>query len=102
MTKEKKGFKSTDVGLIPEDWKLVKLEDISELLGGYAFKSSNFKTNGKFQVVKMSNVYMNDLNLNRSQSYLDTIESGQTDYLLNSGDIIISLTGTVGKEDYGF
>ena len=102
MTEEKKNFKQTEVGLIPEDWKLVKLEDLSELLGGYAFKSSNFKSSGKFQVVKMSNVYMNDLNLNRSQSYLDKIQSSQTDYLLKSGDIIISLTGTVGKEDYGF
>jgi len=34
-----------------------KIGSVAKTEGGYAFKSSKFLMNGKYQIVKMSNVY---------------------------------------------
>ncbi len=34
ITEEKKGFKNTDIGLIPEDWELIKIGDVLEFKNG--------------------------------------------------------------------
>ena len=51
----------------------------------------------------MGNLYKNILDLNRKPSfYPDSFFKEYSQFALDSGDLIISLTGTVGKEDYGF
>lgn len=79
-----------------------RLSDIAEVKGGFAFDSKKFKNEGIFQVVKMSNVYNNCLDLERSKSFVDSINTNEKDSLLIKGDILITLTGTVGKQDYGY
>lgn len=85
-----------------EPYKMLKLSDIADVKGGFAFDSKKFKVNGSLQVIKMSNVYNNILDLERSKSYIDSIIAKEQDSLLIKGDIIITLTGTVGKQDYGY
>ncbi len=51
----------------------------------------------------MGNLYGNRLNINRAPIfYPDSFALEYKRYLLNTGDLIISLTGTKGKEDYGY
>ncbi len=85
-----------------EPYKMLKLSDIADVKGGFAFDSKKFKVNGSLQVIKMSNVYNNILDLERSKSYIDSIIAKEQNSLLIKGDIIITLTGTVGKQDYGY
>lgn len=87
---------------VPYGWQEAKIEDLSEVKGGFAFDSSRFRDSGKYQVIKMSNLYENILDLNRSQSFIDEVTDQENESLLNEGDIIITLTGTVGKRDYGY
>lgn len=89
---------------LPEGWKVKKLKDISQVKGGFAFDSKKFKTFGTYQVIKMSNLYDNNLDLFRSKSFLNEgdITHQEKEYLLNKDDIIITLTGTNGKRDYGY
>jgi type I restriction enzyme S subunit len=96
------GYKQTEVGVIPEDWDVVPLGNIATFQGGYAFRSSKFRESGKYQVVKMSNLYGGELDLERSSSFLDDLDPNEIDYLLNKDDVLISLTGTVGKHDFGY
>ena len=56
----------------------------------------------KYQVVKMSNLYRGDFDLSRNSSYLKEINDRERYFLLKDGDILITLTGTVGKRDYGY
>jgi type I restriction enzyme S subunit len=100
--KIKKGYKPSSLGPIPNDWEVKKINEIAEVKGGFAFDSSKFRESGKYQVVKMSNLYDNNLDLNRSRSFLSAISIQQQESLLEKGDIIITLTGTVGKKDYGY
>lgn len=96
-------YKKSNCGLIPLDWNVYTLKDISYLLGGYAFKSDKMKTEkSKYQVLKMSNLYNNKLDLDRNPSYLDEINKNEEKYKLKVNDIVITLTGTVGKKDFGY
>jgi len=87
---------------LPIDWQKVKLKDVAEIKGGFAFDSSKFRKQGLYQVIKMSNLYENTLDLDRSQSFLDNLTEREKEYLLDKGDVLITLTGTIGKRDYGY
>ncbi|MBZ5201563.1 restriction endonuclease subunit S [Planomicrobium chinense] len=86
-----------------EEWEVKKLSDVAITKGGFAFPSQRFKNEkSNYQVIKMGNLYNNKLDLDRSPSYLESISNRDQEYLLNEGDIIITLTGTVHKTDFGY
>ncbi len=89
-------------GLIPRDWKESQLSQVSFIEGGYAFSSRKFVGSGKYQVIKMSNLYGGKLDLTRSPSFLEHIDGIEMRYLLKKDDILLTLTGTTGKKDYGY
>lgn len=79
------------------------LGKIAEIMGGYAFKSSLMSGEPKeFQIIKMSNLYQGSLDLSRNPSFWEKIDTKTERYLLKSDDILMTLTGTVGKRDYGY
>jgi type I restriction enzyme S subunit len=85
------------------EWEKVKFGAISDLKAGYAFSSNLMLTQeSKFQIIKMSNVYMNELRLDRSPSYWTEIDDKLREFMLKKGDSVLTLTGTVNKTDYGY
>mgnify|MGYP003599828409 CR=1 FL=1 len=86
------------------DYEKVKLEDVSTAMGGFAFKSTSFiKESGKYQVVRIGNVRPGLIRYDASPVYLNDVETKVLqNYLLKKGDVIITLTGTRKKRDYGF
>jgi len=85
------------------EWEEKKLGEVAIFKSGYAFKSEFMLSKKcKYQILKMSNVYQNELNLERNPSYLESIDEKQKDFLLRKGDSILTLTGTVGKKDFGY
>ncbi len=95
-------FREVDYGRIPVKWKLTQVKEVAELLNGFAFKSSEFSREG-IQVLRMGNLYENRLSLARNPVYLPKIKSNEyAKFLIKPGDIVLTLTGTKGKEDYGY
>jgi type I restriction enzyme S subunit len=45
--KESKGFKETEIGLIPEDWEVVRLGDVAEITMGQSPPGDTYNTYGK-------------------------------------------------------
>ena len=85
------------------NWEERKLVSEINFIAGYAFKSFEMKNiDSKYQLIKMSNVYKSELQLNRNPSYWGEIDSKIEKYLLKKKDILLTLTGTVGKQDYGY
>lgn len=83
--------------------KKVRLSNCCEIIGGYAFDSKKMSTKeGTFQVIKMGNVYNGILDLSRNTSYISNPTNNELVSLLKEKDIIITLTGTVNKKDYGY
>lgn len=94
-------FKKTAVGEIPEEWELLSIGSIAKLQGGYAFKSKDYLTEG-MQLIRISNLFGKFLNLAKDPVYLPpSYKEDYEGYVLKGGDLIICMTGTVGKEDYG-
>lgn len=88
--------------VLPNEWGIKKLGEVVKVQGGFAFDSKSFLSNGIFQVIKMSNLYGGILDLERSQSFLNQISARESEFLLKENDILITLTGTIGKRDYGY
>lgn len=77
-----------------------QLGSLLEVKGGYAFKSKDFIDEG-VPVIKIGTAnkgYFDEKTL----AFLPNDYKGKyEDYLVSTGDLLITLTGTVGKDDYG-
>lgn len=90
------------LGEVPEHWVVSPLKYYSKMQGGFAFSSDDFSESG-VQLLKIANVYQNRLALERQPTFLnESYLSSHKDFVVTNGDILMSLTGTLGKQDYGF
>lgn len=86
----------------PEGWAHVPLRLITKALGGYAFRSKDFSASGH-QVLKMANIKMGVIDLSQRPCYISKLdESVITKYSLRPSDLVVTLTGTRKKRDYGY
>ncbi len=87
-----------------EGWEEKTLKELSEIQSGYAFKSSDFKSSGKYQVIRMGNVRPGVIRYNESPVFIneELDEKAKEKALLQIGDMIITQTGSRNKRDYGF
>lgn len=80
----------------------VRLGDICTITGGYAFDSHKMKQQGEYQIIKMGNLYNGIFDLSRNQSFINAPTKKELEYLIQKNDILITLTGTTNKKDYGY
>lgn len=87
-----------------EGWEEKKIRDIADVRSGYAFKSSEFKPNGKYQVLRIGNVKRGIILYHVAPVFMpDSLASVVVNKsILKKGDIIITQTGTKSKGDYGY
>ena len=102
MSKIKQGYKQTKVGIIPEDWEVVKLSEVFSK----SFYGTSDSTNeiGKYPVLRMGNMQKGTLDL-KDLVYLDLEEKEFKKYKLKKGDILLNRTNSyelVGKISYIF
>lgn len=84
-------------GVMPEDWKEGKVSDIVNILNGFAFKSSSFVDGGNFRLITIKGVQDSYLSLDGAE-YIDEIPNKMPEWCkLKKGDILLSLTGNVGR-----
>ncbi len=82
---------------VPEGWEKKKLNKIVDLQSGYAFKSTTFEDRGQYKIVTIKNV-KDGLFDGDNVSFIKSIpEKMPSHCLLQSGDILLSLTGNVGR-----
>lgn len=80
-------------------WNECALSEKLNVLGGYAFKSNQFNENSGIPVLRIGNInagYFKKVNM----VYWHRDEKLEK-YIMYPGDLVMSLTGTVGKDDYG-
>lgn len=79
------------------------VSELAKVIGGYSFKSTDFKKEGKYQVIRMGNVRPGIIRENESPVFIDELEDkALSKALLLPNDVIITQTGTKKKRDYGF
>lgn len=83
----------------PRRWDEVALSEKIDVIGGYAFKSDQFDEERGIPVLRIGNInagFFRPINLVYWQE-----DENLERYAMYPGDLVMSLTGTVGKDDYG-
>ena len=79
-----------------EEWNLSPLGALAKLKNGYAFKSSTYAA-GNFRIVTIANVQSGLLRVDGAKSIAALPQDIQAHQRLELGDILISMTGNVGR-----
>lgn len=89
----------SELGKIPQEWRVGKLGDVVKILNGYAFKSKDFKDQGTHGVLKIKNINGSIVDIKNTQYLSDEIILNLQDkFKVNAGDVLIAMTGAeVGK-----
>ena len=84
----KKGYKQTEIGVIPEDWEVIPISSVCTLINGRGFKPFEWKTKG-LPIIRIQNLNgSNDFNY--YQGYYDKkIE-------INNGQLLFAWSGSRG------
>ena len=84
---------------IPDTWEWTRLGNCSTLIGGFAFKSHEIKSQLGHRVIRISDISDEGFNNNNIVRYNGTLDLLKYQILYN--DILIAMTGgTVGKSMY--
>ncbi|MCG3676233.1 restriction endonuclease subunit S [Aliarcobacter butzleri] len=82
---------------LPSGWIKQELSSIVKFEGGFAFKSETYEENQKFKIVTIKNV-QDGIFIPNTTDTLSSIPDKVKKYqVLKNGDIIMSLTGNVGR-----
>lgn len=80
-----------------EVWEKKTINSLIEIQSGFAFKSDDFLDEGNYKLVTIKNVQDGYLDLSKTDN-LNEIPSRMPEHcLLKTGDILLSLTGNVGR-----
>lgn len=90
-------FVDSELGMIPEGWKVGTIGDIVEFQNGFAFSSKNFSENGEYKIITIKSVQDGCLVTEGSSKVIEYPTKMPTYCKLQSGDILLSLTGNVGR-----
>ena len=82
---------------VPEGWKKDTIDSRIELLSGYAFKSSEFNDEGKYKIITIKNVKDGQFDGDNVNCMINIPEKMPEHCKLVDGDILLSLTGNVGR-----
>ncbi len=82
---------------IPEGWEKKKLGSIIKLRSGFGFKSKDFCYNGNFKIVTIKNVQDGVFYDKNTDKIVVPPANMPKHCLLSDGDILLSLTGNIGR-----
>lgn len=84
----------SELGEIPKGWKVGRFGDFIDVINGYAFASNDFKEIGDYPILKIGNIDSPKINLKNAQYYSGPINPSIKNCMIESGDILISMTGS--------
>ena len=90
-------YKDSAVGRTPASWEVCQLSSILELKHGYQFRTPDFRESG-IKVVKIGQVIGDGkLDLTDCDFISEELAEQKREFLLSAGDILMSLTGNIGR-----
>lgn len=90
-------FVDSELGMIPEGWKVGTIGDIVEFQNGFTFSSKDFSENGEYKIITIKSVQDGCLVTEGSSKVTEYPTKMPAYCKLQSGDILLSLTGNVGR-----
>ena len=84
----------------PKGWEKVSGKEVFKLIGGAAFKSSDYTSTG-VPLIRIGTVNKGYFDNSQLAFLPKPFEETHSRYIVYPNDLLITLTGTVGKDDYG-
>ena len=82
---------------VPQGWEVKRIGDCFHLPGGFSFKSGTYQNSGKYGIVTIKNVQDSKFEP-KCSGYIDDVPDGLPQHCyLTTGDLLMSLTGNVGR-----
>lgn len=82
---------------VPEGWGETTIDSFIQLQSGFAFKSNTFTDEGKYKIVTIKNVQDGKFDGNNVNKIAEIPQKMPKHCELQEGDILLSLTGNVGR-----
>jgi len=95
----RKGYKQTEIGIIPEDWKVCQLQDLavkSTPITYGVLKPGEYVPNG-IPLLQIQDVIHGEIKVDELHRISTSLDKQYSRTKLSGGEIVISLIGTVGK-----
>ncbi|TNC81833.1 MAG: restriction endonuclease [Oleiphilus sp.] len=90
--------------MVPSSWESCEFGDIAKIRNGYAFKSKDFKKGKELPtdipLVKQSQLVGSKIDLSEAVYLAKEFAEDNPSYLLKKGDILIGMSGSIGKLCY--
>ena len=77
-------------------WPLRSLEELCYMINGYAFRSNHYSDDG-YSIIRIANVQKGSIDDSEKVYYPELLKDEFRDSILAEGDILVSLTGNVGR-----
>lgn len=77
------------------NWHKYSLDELATVVNGYSFKSGDFSTENEVQSIKITNVGVQEFIEDTEQFLPSAYSDKYSNYLADSGDIVIALTRTL-------
>lgn len=82
---------------IPNGWDVSELKKQVDFISGYPFSSDDYSSDGKYKIYTIKNVQNGYINCDVDNRINDIPSNMDSKCMLNPGDLIMSLTGNVGR-----
>jgi len=90
-------FKKTEVGEIPEEWSISRLEDITTRIGDGIHATPKYDSHGEIPFVNGNNIRNRKLYVPVDNKRINEDEYNNYKQYLNENTILLSINGTIGK-----
>ena len=87
----------SELGLIPQGWEVNLIDELIDFKSGYAFKSNTFVDQGNYNIVTIKNVKDGEFQPVCDNRISDLLSNLPDHCHLKNGDILLSLTGNIGR-----
>jgi type I restriction enzyme S subunit len=93
----KPGYRQTEVEVIPEDWNLVKLNDISSIIGDGIHTTPEYVDSSDMFFINGNNLINSSIQITENTKCVDESELKKYKKDLNENTILMSINGTIGN-----
>lgn len=91
------GFKETEIGMIPEGWEIIKLDELCTRIGDGIHSTPKYADNGNYYFINGNNISNGKIKIDADTRSVSDSEFKIHRRELNSSTILLSINGTIGN-----
>ncbi|AVT49529.1 restriction endonuclease subunit S [Shewanella baltica] len=91
------GFKQTEIGVVPEDWDVVFINDVSTLIGDGIHSTPIYDPNGAYYFINGNNIDNGSLRFTENTNRVSEAEFNKHKKKINDRTLLLSINGTIGN-----